>query len=327
MMKDTVMTNNLGTLLVALTFSCVPTFAQDFPLTIENRFGITTIPAQPERVATVDYAGADNALALGFQPLTARAWFGPYEYALWPWAQALSTEVPSVLGGDLNFEQIAATAPDVILALRSGITQDDYNRLARIAPVVAVPPGRGDYDLDWVEQAELAARALGRSDEAASQIEDIGAAIARVAADHPEWQGNTFAMMTYWSGSVGLYSDTDSTVRFISSLGLEPHPKVAALSTPGEFYINISEEILPELDADVVFWYAPADSPEVAALVGRKTMNAVAQGREIFLSQQSLTNGAISHGSLISLPAAIELLTPKIEAALDGDPATPVSNE
>ena len=309
----------------ASALACVQTaVAQDFPLTIEHKFGSTVIAEAPQRVATIDFAGADNVLALGFQPLTARAWFGPYDDALWPWAQARSSADPVVLAGDLDFEKIAATDPDVILALRSGISAQDYDRLSLIAPVVAVPPGRGDYDLDWQEQAELAGLALGRSDEAAAQIEAVKAAVAEAAEAHPEWQGKTFAMMTYWDGSVGLYSATDSSVRFVSSLGLSVHPKVEELSVPGEYYITLSEELLPELDADVVFWYAPADSADIAGLVARKNMRAVAQGREVFLSLTSQTNGAMSHGSLISLIEAIERITPKIEAALDGDPATAV---
>lgn len=301
--------------------------AQDFPLTIEHKFGTTVIPQQPERVATVDYAGADNVLALGFQPLTARAWYGPYENQLWPWAQALATDDPSVLRGDLNFEQIAATNPDIILALRSGISAEDYEKLSLIAPVVAVPPGRGDYDLNWIEQAELAGLALGRSTEAAAQIAAIQSQVKATVAAHPEWQGKTFVMMTYWDGSVGLYSAADSSVKFVSSLGLSIHPTVVEMSKPGEFYMNISEEIVPELDADVVFWWAPADSPEIQGLAARKTMRAVTEGREIFLALDSQANGAIGHGSLLSQPEAIRLITALVEAAIDGDPTTTVAVE
>lgn len=314
----------LITIAAAILIAPMAAPAQDFPLTIENRFGETLIPEQPERVATIDYAGVDNVLALGFQPLTAREWFGPYPDSIWPWAKDLATTDPVVVGAELDFEAIAATEPDVILALRSGITQDDYNALARIAPVVAVPPGAGDYDLDWQAQAELAGLALGRSQLAAQQIEEVKATIEAAAQAHPEWQGKTFAMMTYWEGTVGLYSATDSSVALISQLGLEPHPKVVELSTPGQFYIEISEEILPELDADLIVWFMPADSPEVEGLVARQVMRAPAEGREIFLSQQSHTNGALSYASLLSLPEAVDLLTPMIEAAIDGDPATEV---
>lgn len=309
----------------ALALLPAAALAQDFPLTIENTFGTTVIESQPARVATLDYAGADNVLALGFQPLTGRAWFGPYANTLWPWAQALSTQDPAVLEGDLNFEQIAATDPDVILALRSGITAEDYARLSLIAPVVAVPPGRGDYDLNWQEQAELAGLALGRSDEAAAQIAAVEGQVAALAAAHPEWQGKTFAMLTYWDGSVGLYSVSDSSVMTLSELGLVPHPRVVDLSAPGEFYITLSEEVLTEVDADILFWYyTPENLAPIEGLAARAVMRAPAEGREVFLSTESLANGALSHGSLLSLPAAFEVLEPAISAALDGDPATEV---
>lgn len=308
----------------ALAVSAAPALAQDFPLRIDTKFGTTVIEAAPERVATVDYAGVDNVLALGFQPLTARAWFGPYDNALWPWARDLATQEPELLSGALNFEQIAGTDPDVILALRSGITEAEYDRLSAIAPVVAVPPGAGDYDLDWREQARLAGRALGRADRAEDLIAEVEETVAEAAAAHPDWQGATFAMFTHYDGAIGLYTATDSTVRFLTNLGLEPHPQVEALSEPGQFYVEISEELLPTFDADVVFWYAPADSAEVNGLVGRDSMRAKAEGREIFLSLDSPTNGALSHGSLLSLKEAVTRVTPMIEAAIDGDPATEV---
>jgi iron complex transport system substrate-binding protein len=314
---------------LALLFltAAAPALAQDFPLTLDTAFGPVTIEAQPERVATLDYAGADNVLALGFQPLTVRRWFAPYENELWPWAQGLAAARPVVLEGDLDFEAIAATDPDVILAFRSGITAEDFARLKAIAPTVAIPPGATDFSLDWIEQAQRAGLALGKSDEAAAQIAAIQAQLAETAAAHPDWQGKTFAMLTWWNGTVGLYTPGDSSVKFIEDLGLTIHPGVVAHAKPDTYYVEISQEVLPELDADVIFWWAPADSPEIAAIVARQSMRAVAEGREVFLPQTSEANGALANGSLLSLPVAIRLIAERIEAAVDGDPATPVPQD
>lgn len=310
------------TMAVALAGGTVS--AQEFPLEIATKFGPAEIETRPERVATVDYAGVDNVLALGARPLTARAWFGPYKDALWPWARELAESEPVVVGSTLDFEAIAATAPDVILALRSGITEAEHEKLSSIAPVVAVPPERGDYSLDWREQARLAGKALGRSERAEELIGEVEDEAAATAEAHPDWQGATFAMLTYYEGALGLYTETDSSVRFLEALGLSVHPRVEELSSPGQFYTEISQEILPEIDADVIFWYAPVGSPEIEGLAVRDVMDAPAEGREIFLPQDSRVNGALSHGSLLSLPVAIDALTPMLEAALDGDPATEV---
>lgn len=313
--------------LTALLLLPLPALAQEFPLTIDTAFGPVTIPTAPERVATLDYAGADNVLALGFQPLTVRKWFAPYPNELWPWAQALSEADPLLLEGDLDFEAIAGTDPDVILAFRSGITSEDFARLNAIAPTVAIPPGHSDYDLDWIEQAMRAGLALGRSEEAEAQIAAIEADLAATVAANPEWQGKTFVMLTWWDGTVGLYTPGDSSVKFIEDLGLTVHPAAVALSRPDTFYVEISQEVLPDLDADVIFWWAPADSPEIAAIVARQSMRAVAEGREIFLAQTSQANGALANGSLLSQPVAIRLIAERIDAAVDGDPATPVPQE
>jgi iron complex transport system substrate-binding protein len=300
-----------------------PVVAQDYPLTIEHKFGTIIIEAQPERIATVDYAGADNILALGHQPLTARYWFGAS--AIWPWAQDLLAVEPEILRGQLNFEQIASTDPDVIIAIRSGITAEEYEQLARIAPVVAVPKGTGDYELTWDERAMLVGRVLGKQAEAAVRIDEIRARLASVGDSHPDWAGNTFAMTTYWDGSVGLYSANDTSVSLMAAMGLSIHPAVEELTTPGGFYITLSEERLADIDGDLLFWYtSDAARESIEALEIRRLMNVYREGREIFLPDTSRANGALSHGTLLSLPEAIDRLAPLIEMAIDGDPATPV---
>ena len=39
----------------------------------------------------------------------------------------------------INFEQVADSAPDVILGVNSGMTKDDYSTLSEIAPTIAFP--------------------------------------------------------------------------------------------------------------------------------------------------------------------------------------------
>lgn len=315
-------------LLGALLALTLPAVAQTYPLTLDHKFGTTVLDSQPTQIATIDYAGHDNILALGAQPLTTRMWFGSYENAVWPWAQDLLQITPEVLRGPLDFEQIAKTNPDVIMAFRSGITEDEFKKLSEIAPVVAVPKGYGDYELQWHENAQLTGRVLGKEDEANAKIAHIRAKIKSVVAAHPDWANKTFAMATYWNGSVGVYSAYDSSVKFIESMGLTVAPKVRDISKEGEFYLTISEEELPILDADVLFWFtSPESEDQINNLPLRPTLKAVKEGREIMMSTQSITNGALSHGSLLSLDAAIDALVPQIEAAIDGDPSTHIESK
>src|SRR5690349_15122229 len=115
-----------------------PAQAQDFPVTIEHMYGSTTITKAPERVVSLGFAGHDNILALGVHPIAVRYWYGDYPHGVWPWAEdALGGTEPVVLKGDINIEQIAALRPDLILAISSGITREQYDLLSQIAPTVA----------------------------------------------------------------------------------------------------------------------------------------------------------------------------------------------
>lgn len=115
-----------------------------FPVTIEHAFGETTIDEQPTRVVAWGWGSADDAIALGVIPVAIPFQsFGGDEDGVLPWmAEALEgEEMPLVLPDSQEppYEDIAAAAPDVILAAYSGITEEEYDLLSEIAPVVAYP--------------------------------------------------------------------------------------------------------------------------------------------------------------------------------------------
>lgn len=290
------------------------TLAQEFPLTIDHKFGQTVIEAQPERVASIDYNGADNLLALGIQPVMVRYWFGDHPRAVWPWADALLQGKPEILKGELNFEQIAATDPDVILALYSGITAEDYAKLSKIAPVVAIPEGVGDYELGWVDQALIAGRALGRESEAQAQVDAITARLASIAAAHPDWAGKTVTVGTAWTDKPNVYAPGDPRVQLLNQMGLQNNAALAALATPGTFYLELSEEQPEPFDSDLLLWEGV---PQTESMAFRSTLSAVTEGREVFMGP--LMTGALAHTSLLSLPYALNVMEPLIADALDGD--------
>jgi iron complex transport system substrate-binding protein len=97
----------------------------DFPVTIEHKYGETTITEQPERVVSVGFADQDPLLALGVVPVGIRDWYGDQPNATWPWASdELGDADPVVLPlTELNFEQISALDPDLIVGISSGMTR------------------------------------------------------------------------------------------------------------------------------------------------------------------------------------------------------------
>jgi iron complex transport system substrate-binding protein len=121
--------------------------AAQFPLTIKHALGETTIEAQPERVATVSWANHEVPIALGVVPvgMSEATWGDDDGDGVLPWVEEKLTELGAetpVLFDEtdgIDFEAVADTQPDVILASYSGLSQEDYDTLTKIAPVVAYP--------------------------------------------------------------------------------------------------------------------------------------------------------------------------------------------
>lgn len=261
---------------------------QDFPMTIEHKFGATLIEEPPVRIASVDFAGADDLLALGVQPVAIRYWYGDYDQAVWPWADPFLTTTPEILRDNLNFEQIAATEPDLIIALWSGIDANEYAQLSLIAPVIAVPRGVGDYAMAWDARALLTVRIIGKSDEAEAQVRAIQNRLANVAADHPDWQGLTAAVGFVTPDGPGAYTAADIRPQLLNSLGFVNPPAIDGMAEEGAFTVSFSEEAIDPIDGDIVVWVdaAGAFNP-VLDLAGRPFLSAVQDGREVFMCRDS----------------------------------------
>ena len=235
-----------ATMLAALCLLlALPAQAQDFPMTLEHVYGSTTIPKAPERVVSLGFAGHDNILALGVKPVALRYWYGDYPYGVWPWADsALGDSKPVVLKGDLNIEQIAALHPDLILAVNSGITKEQYDLLSQIAPTVASEAQYGDYGTPWQAEVTTDGRALGKSAEAAMQIKAIGDRFASIRAAHPDWEGKTAAVAFVFNDAPGAYRSIDNRPRFLQSLGFVTPEAIDKAGPEKEFYVSFSAEDL-----------------------------------------------------------------------------------
>lgn len=160
------------------------------PVTVEHAFGTTTVEEKPERVATVNWANHEVPLALGVVPVGfAGANFAdPDGDGMLPWVSEklneLGAEVPVLFdeGDSVDFEAVADTQPDVILAAYSGLDQEAYDTLSQIAPTVAFPENA--WGTDWREMIEYNSLGLGMGDEGQELIADIEAGIDTAVAEY-----------------------------------------------------------------------------------------------------------------------------------------------
>jgi iron complex transport system substrate-binding protein len=297
---------------------------------IAHKFGETRISGLPQRVVTVGLTEQDYVLALGVVPVGVREWFGGRPGALWPWASAelRGAAVPQVLPVDaVDFEQIAALGPDLVLGVNSGLTQADYELLAKIAPTVAQPAAYADYGVPWQVITETVGIALGRSDDAEALVPAIDGQFERARADNPQFAGRTALLAAQLAdGTFYVYAEGPAP-RFLTDLGFTLPPAAAALFTDkNRAPVMLSQERLGLLEADVlVLGLYGGDAVAVLRDPVFADLAVARQGRVIMLPQASLANGALTFGSVLSLAAALTELVPRLTDAVDGDPATAVS--
>ncbi|ETX28964.1 iron-siderophore ABC transporter substrate-binding protein [Roseivivax isoporae] len=269
--------------------------AEGFPVTVEHSFGTTTIERQPDRVATVAWANHEVPLALGIVPVGfARANFGDDDGdGVLPWVAErlaeLGAPAPQLFdeGDGIDFEAVAASRPDVILAAYSGLSRQDYDILSRIAPVI--PHADGAWATGWREMIRLNAAGLGRAEDGAALIDRIEARIAEVTAAHPALADKTAMFVTHLDARdlsvIRFYSANDTRTRFLADLGLDLPRSVRDASEPGRFSGEISAERIDDFaDVDILVTYG---GPDLLARIRENPltsrMQAVAGGGVVLL--------------------------------------------
>ncbi|WP_245646263.1 ABC transporter substrate-binding protein [Nocardiopsis trehalosi] len=294
--------------------------------TVAHRYGETEVSGSPSRVVTVGLTEQDYVLALGVAPVGVREWFGGHEGALWPWArEALGGEaVPEVLPVDaLNYEQVAALEPDLILGVNSGLTREEYDLLAAIAPTIAQPDEYADFGAPWQEVMRVVGVALGREDDAEAIVADIEERFERVRADHPEFAESTALLASSIEGEAFAYAEGPAP-GFLVQLGFELPEDAAALFTDANRAPQqVSLEEVEVLQADVLLMGVyGADGSGVLEEGVFTALDVSREGRVLAMPEMSRLNGALSFGSVLSLPYALEEMEPRLVALLDGDPET-----
>jgi len=291
---------------------------------LPHAFGETVLPAAaPRRVVSLGFTTQDPLLALGVQPVAVRAWFGDQPDSIWPWAQPLREgPPPAVLTGEISVERVALLAPDLIVGIGASLSRETYDALSAIAPVL-MPDGAPGTFTPWDEAVARIGLALGQPGRAAALVADTRRRFAEARARHPGWAGRSAVAAYNFGGETGAFTGQDTRGRFLTELGFTVPASLQRLSGARGFYAALSPEYLSPLDADLLVWISTGGTArDIAALPMRPFLRAHREGREVLAS--GVVAGALSFGSVLSLPFALAELEAEFAAALDGDPATPV---
>lgn len=297
-----------------------------YPVTITHKYGETTLDAAPQRIVTVGLKEQDDCVALGVMPVGSTTWFDLDGSKLFgPWARdalAGATE-PTVLtdADGIQFEQVAELAPDLIIGVYSGMKQEDYDKLSKLAPTIAPLKEYQEWGVPWDAQAEVVGRALGRPQRMATLIDAAKQRVAAVKEANPEFAGQTAMAATPWEG-IFVYGAQDPRGRLLVDMGFTFPPDVEQ-AVDNAWGGNISTEKVELLDVGAIVWLVEGDGK--SDVVGNKAYASLPvhqEGREVFTAPGDGMYEAFSFLTVLSIGYLVEDLGPKLKLAVDGNAST-----
>ncbi|MDO5031188.1 iron-siderophore ABC transporter substrate-binding protein [Corynebacterium sp.] len=294
-----------------------------FPMTITHALGETTIESAPQRIATVGWANHEVPLALGVVPvgMSKVTWGDDDNNGMLPWTEEKLAE----LGGEqpvlfdetdgIPFEQIANTAPDVILASYSGLTKEDYETLSKIAPVVAYPDKSWQTSME--DMTRMNAQAMGLSAQGDELLTKLKKQTTQALDSYPDLKGKKVLFTAFGGTSdaskLGFYTTADPRMGFLADNGLGVPEIVQKHSQDAEdFWVEVSAE-KPEdfADVDLIVAYSSGNAADDAATLKemqadplKSKIPAIAQGKVAFLDNGPL--GASANQSPLSIPWGVD---------------------
>ncbi|WP_210588781.1 iron-siderophore ABC transporter substrate-binding protein [Streptomyces sp. GESEQ-35] len=287
-----------------------------FPVTVKHKFGSTEIKKAPERVVVVGNGGTDDIdalYALGVTPV-AISKDALSSDGIYPWLKdKIDTKETKLLDtlNAVDYEEIAALTPDLILATSDFTLDKDYKKLAAVAPTIGYETAWGQQT--WQEHVQVVGKALGKESEAEKVIQDTEDSVAAVKTKHPALDGRTYSL------SIGntpakiftIASEDDFAAKLMSELGMGLTPSVKNIKTVnGSPTGELSFEQLDKLDADLVV--IAFTTPELkkafesSALV--KNMAAVKSGNYVVTDVATISQ--LRSPSVLGIPWALDNLEP-----------------
>jgi len=291
--------------------------SSEYPIVIDHAFGQTIINEKPERIVNLGWANQDTTLALGVVPVgVSAANYGLMtDNKLHLWTdeafKALGEENPNVFDDETgwDYEAIAACEPDIIIASYSGFTEEEYNLLSEIAPVV--PYLETAWKTNWREQTLTNSKAMGMAEEGQALVDDVDALISEKLADYPALEGKTAGY--FWISQDDMstfyaYLPNDPRASYLNDLGLEtPGSILDMAASTDDFSVTISREntdLLNDVDIMVVY----GDQGLLDAMQSDPLMNQIpaVQNGAVVLIDETTALAAATTPSILSIPYAID---------------------
>lgn len=297
---------------------------------LAHSYGTTEINTPPARIVSVGYHEQDFLYALGLAPVGVHEWFGGRPYATWSWAEEARVAVgatPDVQRGfEIDLEWVWQQKPDLIVATFAPLDSATYEKLSKIAPVIAAPAGYDDWTAPWQDELRLIAAATGRTAQGETVIAQVESTVTQLTKIYPEFAAlkassakdtQAESAVVYVSGTelVG-YSSGDGANRMLSALGLTTPAEFDELATEAGSF-SVSLERIDLFDRDVTLWLTEDDGRTlIENLPAYRESGLAREQRSVWANEEEM--GAMSFQTPLSIPWVAKRLAPRLALALSG---------
>lgn len=289
------------------------------PVTVKHARGEYTFDSVPQKIVVLEWALAEDVMALGVQPVGVADIQG---YNSWVKAGPAFAESVVDVGTrqEPNLETIASLQPDLILTVdfRSA---NSYEMLQGIAPTIVFGSEfeenlKSPYSY-MINTFNTIAEVLGKQEEAAAvlaQLESKTAEVKQRLKDAGK-EGAPFVITQAWSNQnaavMRLFTDNSMAVELFEQAGLQNAFEPAAFQPNG--YETVSVEALPQVQ-DANFFYVAQDNDNVFETILKDNpvwegLNFVKENRTYPLGGDMWLFGGPLSAELV-LDKAAELLIP-----------------
>jgi iron complex transport system substrate-binding protein len=288
-----------------------------YPLTLKSPWGETVLKKRPERVAVIGYTNdLENTLALGVTPVWADGTQAEYPWV--PAAEIKKIEKLGELGDAFPFEDIAATEPDLIVAVQTDPDQlkDSYQRLSSFAPVLTTEaPG---FDAAWEDVVRAVGSALDLTKRADEVVAGVESKITETAAAKPQYKGKSLSFLLFLQGNnKWTYRSFEGSpnAAIIQKLGFTLPPAASKFDRENIF---ISAENYGLLEADALLIASPKKELDAILKVPTFANVPVVAGKRygvLDLDVDTDLGWATSWPTALNVPWFVDKIQPALDEA------------
>ncbi|PBC51475.1 ABC transporter substrate-binding protein [Rhodococcus sp. ACPA1] len=286
-----------------------------FPVTIEHKFGSTTVTQAPTRIAAVGIGDADVLLSLGLTPVLVPVWKGSTDDGIGVWADpSVHGDVPVALADattKFDIETVAASNPDLIIAVNNAIDESIYQQLSAIAPTVLHAADQTDWVLPWQEVTTRIGSAVGLPAQAKQEVHDIESLIVRTRDANPQFAGKTAALVIRWSdGNLRAFSPAAARAQLLTQLGFDTPPALKG-RFENKLNVEISAENYDLLECDyLLFDNYEKVRGDMESQPAFTNLSVVRDGG--LISLDPIVSDAVSMPNPLTIPFVLEEFVAKI---------------